>query len=318
MGMLLYIVIVATILALLQGIIVLIDGSGYVQNRVARRLKDISISDTTTEFLRRRMLGDVSPWLATVLSASPLRWIDGLILTSGVAVRTERIILTMTSAFPIGVLLLYFARLNPFTCVLGAGIIAFAFPIWLLYFIRRRRLNKIVSQLPEAIDVLVRSLRAGHPVPTGIRMIASEMPDPIKTEFRLVSDAMTYGLDLRAAMDRMEQRIPVPELRYMTAAVRIQYATGGNLGEILASLAGVMRDRRKLDLKVKALSAEARLSGKILSVIPFLIAGVIQFFNPTYYEEANTNTVLAYLLGFAILLVFAGIFALRRLAQIKV
>src|SRR5207245_8135668 len=121
---------------------------------------------------------------------------------------------------------------------------------------------------PAALDRFVRSVRAGHPIPTAIRMIAVEMPAPSGTEFGMVLDSMKYGLDLRDALQRMTQRVPVPELQYMVGAIRIQHAAGGNLAEILGSLSSIMRERLNLYMKVKALSAESRLSGKVLACIP--------------------------------------------------
>jgi tight adherence protein B len=224
----------------------------------------------------------------------------------------------MSLAFPVMLLLLSAVGIGATIAVLASVGLAFLLPVGAVKFVQQRRLAKILEQLPEAIDVLVRSLRAGHPVAAGVRMIATEMSDPIRTEFRLVSDAMTYGLDLRDAFTRMEQRLPIPELRYMTAAVRIQYETGGNLAEILAALSQVMRERLKLKLKVRALSAEGRLSGRILSVIPFAIAAFIIRTNPDYYAEASTNKVLAALLWFALLLVLVGIFTMQRMLKIKV
>jgi tight adherence protein B len=314
-----YIVIVATIFAFIQGIAVLMEANGKVEARFRRRLKDISVTDTAADVLRRRMFGEgVSPWLAAILASKPVHWLDAIVLTSGVTMRTEHIILGMTSAFPALVLLLNFVGLGSLLCIVGGFIIAFALPVWLLFTMQQRRLGKIVEQLPETLDVLVRSLRAGHPIPTGIHTIATEMADPIRTEFRLVFDVMTYGLDLRSALDRMEQRVPVPELRYMTAAVRIQYATGGNLAEILASLAAVMRERLKLRMKVKALSAEGRLSGRVLAFVPFAITGFIIYTNPSYYSDASTNTTLAALLWGALFLVIGGMLMMRRMLNIRV
>jgi tight adherence protein B len=316
---LLYIIIAATIFAFFQGSFLLVDATGAVQSRIRRRMKDISVTDTAADVLRRRMFGEgVAPWLAAILAWKPVHWLDEIVLTSGVTMRTEHVILAMTSTFPLIVLLLDFVGLNSVLCVIGGFMIAFALPLLLLYSMQKRRLGKIVEQLPETLDILVRSLRAGHPIPTGIHTIATEMPDPIRTEFRLVFDVMTYGLDLRSAFERMEQRVPVPELRYMTAAVRIQYATGGNLAEILASLATVMRERLKLRMKVKALSAEGRLSGRILAAIPFLVTGFITFANPDYYSEAGTNSTLSAMLWGALILVIGGIVMMRRMLNIRV
>jgi tight adherence protein B len=134
----------------------------------------------------------------------------------------------------------------------------------------------------------------------------------------MVFDSMTYGLDLRDALQRMTRRAPVPELQYMVGAIRIQHAAGGNLAEILGSLASIMRDRLTLYLKVKALSAESRFSGKILACMPFAIVTLIYLTNPGFYDGARTNTNLAMVLYFAAFLVLFGIVLLRRIVNIRV
>jgi tight adherence protein B len=315
---LLFLIAFLAILALAQGMWGLILSLGSTQSRVRRRLEQISAGDTRAEMLRRRMLGEnMSPWLAKLLESAPIRWFDRLVLTSGVTLPTEYVLFLMIVSFTPLLGMSGLAGLRPPLCVAIALAGSVGLPLSLLVLLRRRRLDKMVLQLPEAIDVLVRSLRAGHPVPTGVRMIAAEMADPIRTEFRLAADIMTYGLDMKSAFERMERRIPLQEFRYMAAAIRIQYETGGNLAEILGSLADVMRERLKLKLKVKALSAEARLSGKILALVPFAITGFVDFYNPDYYSEAAHNPALVALLGVAAILVVAGILMIRRLAQIE-
>jgi tight adherence protein B len=166
--------------------------------------------------------------------------------------------------------------------------------------------------------MFVRSLRAGHPVPGAIRLVANEMPAPLGTEFGIVFDGITYGLDLREALQRMTRRIPAAEVSYLAGTIRIQHAAGGSLATVLSSLAHVMRERLKLELKVKALSAESRFSGKILAAIPFAVVVVILMRNPGFYAEASTNTGLALILYFAVFLVFVGIYLLRRIVNIRV
>jgi tight adherence protein B len=166
--------------------------------------------------------------------------------------------------------------------------------------------------------MLVRSLRAGHPVMTGINLVAQEMPDPIGTEFGLVFDEMSYGLDIRESLEKMASRLKVLEIDYMVVAIRVQQGTGGSLAEILTSFVSVMRQRQLLHAKVKAVSAEARLSAKILGGLPIVVVGAITLINPHYYDEAKTNPGLAYVLGGAALLALTGILLLRRVTNIRV
>ena len=133
---------------------------------------------------------------------------------------------------------------------------------------RGRRQKKFGAQFPDALDIIVRSLRAGHPVPVAITMVAREMPDPIGTEFGIVADEITYGADLETAMRNLYFRIGQDDLPLFVTAVAIQGSTGGNLGEILENLSGVIRQRFKMRRKIRALASEGRASALILSSLP--------------------------------------------------
>jgi tight adherence protein B len=317
--LLLYVIAAVAIFAFLQGVFLFIDASGDIAARTKRRLDSLSINEPA-EVLRRKALGEgASPWLVTLLASSPVRWFDNLITTSGINKTTERVLVVMTFGVSAGAILLKLVvGLGLLLSLFGSFAVAVMLPLVLLLSMRTRRARRIAEQLPEALDMFVRSLRAGHPIPTAIRMIATEMPAPIGAEFAMVFDTMAYGLDLRDALQRMTRRVPVPEVQYMVGAIRIQHAAGGNLAEILGSLSSIMRDRLKLYLKVKALSAESRLSGKVLACIPFLIVTVIIFTNPDFYDGARTDNRLAMLLYFAAFLVLFGIVLVRRVVNIRV
>ncbi len=137
---------------------------------------------------------------------------------------------------------------------------ATALPYLVLRMLRSRRQKKFGAQFPDALDIIVRSLRAGHPVPIAITMVGREMADPIGSEFGIVSDEITYGADLEAAMRNLYARIGSDDLPLFVTAVAIQGSTGGNLGEILEGLSGVIRQRFKMRRKIRALAAEARAS----------------------------------------------------------
>jgi len=149
--------------------------------------------------------------------------------------------------------------------------------------LRSRRQKKFGAQFPDALDIIVRSLRAGHPVPIAITMVGREMTDPIGSEFGIVSDEITYGADLETAMRNLYYRIGSDDLPLFVTAVAIQGSTGGNLGEILQNLSGVIRQRFKMRRKIRALAAEGRSSAMILSGLPIGMFLVIQFIAPDFY-----------------------------------
>jgi tight adherence protein B len=151
--------------------------------------------------------------------------------------------------------------------------------------LRGRRQKKFGAQFPDAIDIIVRSLRAGHPVPVAVSMVAREMPDPIGSEFGLVVDEITYGADLETAMRNLNFRVGEADLPLFVTAVAIQGSTGGNLGEILNNLSGVIRQRFKMRRKVKSLASEGRMSALILSSLPIAMFIIVQVVSPDFYAS---------------------------------
>ncbi len=158
-------------------------------------------------------------------------------------------------------------------------------PILVLHLLRRRRQKKFAAQFPDALDTIVRSLRAGHPVPVSISLVGREMPDPIGSEFGILSDEITYGADLETALRNLYLRIGSDDLPLFVIAVSIQASTGGNLGEILQNLSAVIRQRFKMRRKIRALAAEGRASAMILSALPIGLFIVVQITSPDFYAS---------------------------------
>lgn len=149
----------------------------------------------------------------------------------------------------------------------------------------RERTNKFSEQLPDALDTMARSLRAGHPFSSAMTLASQDLVDPMGSELGIVVDEMTYGLDLNDALESLRQRVNLQDLDYMVVAITIQHETGGNLAEVLANLSKVIRDRFRMFQKIKALSAEGRLSAWVISVLPFFVAGVVHVINPSYFGQ---------------------------------
>jgi tight adherence protein B len=159
-----------------------------------------------------------------------------------------------------------------------------ALPYLTLRILRSRRQKAFGAQFPDALDMIVRSLRAGHPVPIALTMVAREMKDPIGSEFGIVVDEITYGADLESALRNLYFRVGQDDLPLFVTAVAIQGSTGGNLGEILANLSAVIRERFKMRRKIRALAAEGRASALILSSLPIVMFFVIQIASPDFYN----------------------------------
>ena len=150
--------------------------------------------------------------------------------------------------------------------------------------VRARRIAKFVAQLPDALDIIVRSMNSGHPLTTAIALVGREMPDPIGSEFGILSDQLTFGSELDDAMLRMVDRVGADELNLLAVTVSVQRSTGGNLSEILENLSGMIRDRAMLRNKIRAISAEGRITAIIMPAFPFLLYLMISTLVPTYFD----------------------------------
>lgn len=187
-----------------------------------------------------------------------------------------------------------------------------------LRMLRGRRQKKFGLQFPDAIDIIVRSLRAGHPVPIAVSMVAREMPDPIGTEFGILADEVTYGADLETAMRNLYFRVGQDDLPLFVTAVAIQGSTGGNLGEILQNLSTVIRQRFKMRRKVKALAAEGRYSALMLSSLPIGVFFVIHFISPEFYGSVWQYDLTKMMLGGAIGWMLIGNLIMYRLVNFRI
>jgi tight adherence protein B len=209
-----------------------------------------------------------------------------LLMQSGLRVTLRKFMTLSALAFAGIYAALAFATTLPrLYALLAAFALGVLLPIQIVRFMRSSRQTKFSSQLPDALDVIVRSLRSGHPVPVAMSMVGREMPDPVGSEFGLTIDEMTYGLDMQGALQNLNERVGVADLSLLVTAVSLQQGSGGNLSEVLSNLSKVLRDRFQLRRKVRSLSAEGRFSGWGLAVLPALIAAAIYAQNPEYYLD---------------------------------
>jgi tight adherence protein B len=191
-------------------------------------------------------------------------------------------------------------------------------PLLVLKIMRSRRQKAFGAQFPDALDIIVRSLRAGHPVPISISMVAREMPDPVGSEFGIVADELTYGADLESAMRNLYFRIGQEDLPLFVTAVAIQSSTGGNLGEILQNLSAVIRQRFKMRRKIRALAAEARASAMILSSLPIVMFLIVQVVAPEFYASVWHEDVTKIALGAAGCWMGLGNFIMYRMVNLRI
>jgi tight adherence protein B len=304
-------------LALFIGVLLIFDGIVQFLSRggeetINRRLRMLASGADPEEVLRLLRRRRQAEGLARI---PVLREWHSLVVQSGVTTDPNRLLLMVLGAAAglyVLFLVLGFAGLVALPLALIIGILL---PVLVLIQIQSRRAREISRQLPDGIDLMVRSLRAGHPLNTAFQVIAREMPDPLGSEMGIVADAITYGDDLTDAVLAFADRVGVEDARYLAVAINIQAGTGGNLAQVLEALAKVIRGRFAMMRKIKALSAEGRLTAVIVSAVPLIIFVALNLLSPTYYGDVADDPLYMPFLATGAVLTVLNAIVLRRLVR---
>lgn len=208
-------------------------------------------------------------------------------------------------------------NLSPAAAVVAAFVGGFGLPRWILNKMTSRRQQKFLSQLANAIDVVVRGIKSGLPLNECLQIISRESPEPLGGEFRELVEQQKLGVSLADGLERMCERLPLPEMRFLTIVIAIQQQAGGNLSEALGNLSGVLRDRYMLALKVKALSAEAKASAMVLASLPPGVMTMVYLSSPTYIQPLFTTTVGHFMVAFGAIWMLTGVLIMRKMINFK-
>jgi tight adherence protein B len=199
-----------------------------------------------------------------------------------------------------------------------AGAIGVALPLMFLNFRANRTRRKMQEQFPVALDVFVRGLRAGHPIAAALDLLTVEMPDPIGTQFGLVVDEVTYGAELRDALQTMAERWDLDDMRMFVVSLSVQNETGGNLAEILENLTKVIRERHSMFLKVRALSSEGRMTAMMLTILPIATFTMLFLLSPAFFLDVANDPWFVPGFLFLLVLYLTGFFTIRKMVDLKV
>ncbi|MDR3463844.1 MAG: type II secretion system F family protein [Beijerinckiaceae bacterium] len=207
----------------------------------------------------------------------------------------------------------YFIQGNPLIAGGLAIVGGLGLPHWFVNYCRKRRVKKFLEVFPQAIDIIVRGIKAGIPLGDCFRNIAMEGEEPVKTEFRYIVDTQSLGLTIPEAVDRIVERVPTPEASFFSIVITIQAKAGGNLAEALGNLSNVLRDRKKMKGKIKAMSAEAKASAGIIGALPFLVAFFVYLTSPAYISLLFTTSTGNMVLGCCAFWMGCGIFVMNKM-----
>jgi tight adherence protein B len=299
-----------------EAIYLLFHSSSSYRNRINRRLAllndNASREDVLVQLRRERGLNSDGEFRL------PIEAFNRLIMQSGLSIGCTRLVVFCAFGALVIFGIVVNMRADLGEAMMAAVVSGVFVPYVVLRILRGRRLKKFGAQFPEAIDVIVRSLRAGHPVPVAVSMVGREFPDPVGSEFGIVTDEITYGADLETAMRNLYFRVGQDDLPLFVTAVAIQGSTGGNLGEILQNLSSVIRQRFKMRRKVKALASEARASALILSALPICMFGVINLVARDFYASVWHFDMTHYGLGMAGAWMLVGNLIMYRMVNFRI
>jgi tight adherence protein B len=248
---------------------------------------------------------ELAPRLRTLLYQSGLKWTAaGLLLMCAVC-------------FAIPAYLAYF-RVGVFTVAVLVGLLGGFAPLAFVLHKRKARFNQIEQELPEALDLMVSALRAGHSLVAALRLVAYESPQPLGGEFRICFDEQNYGLELRTAMDNLVSRVPLQDLRIVVTAILIQKESGGNLAEVLDKASYVIRERFRLRRQVRVHTAQGRMTGWILSLLPLVLGVALYFVNPETMSILWKRPIGIKLLYTSVAMTITGSLIIRKIVNMEV
>ncbi|WP_129645333.1 type II secretion system F family protein [Peristeroidobacter agariperforans] len=310
-----------TVVLLLQGTVVpVFSDSRKMSKRIHERLQrlaDASGGPEFTSLLREKYLRELSPFERMLESMPGMERLARILEQAGRETSAYRIVL-LAICLCIGGMLGGWVLSRWWLVALSSGLIGLAAPFVIVLRQRTQRFARFEEQMPDAIDMIQRALKAGHPFGHCLKLVAEDMEEPISREFELTFADLSYGNDPRRALFGMLQRVPSVSVTALITAVIVQRESGGNLAENLAKISGVIRGRFRFQRRVKTLSAEGRLSGWILSMTPIVLFGVLWMLHPDYIARLIDHPKGPTMISCAVVMGSIGILWIRRLVRLDI
>jgi len=289
---------------------------GEVKERLSllriRNLQDGDVPD----ILKSELLSDV-PGLNRFLSGfGPAVRIDKWLRQTDLSIKVGTFVLLSLALFAIGILIGNMLNWH-FVLSVAAGFLLLSLPSLVVNSKRKKRLKRFISQFPDTLEMLARSLRAGHSFTGALQLVAQEMPPPVGPEFQKIFDEQNLGVPFRQALLDLTERVNLLDVKFFVTAVLIQRETGGNLAEIIDKIAYVIRDRFRIQGQLRIHTAQARLSGLILAFLPPTLGFVIFVMNPNYLKPLWFDPLGNLMIGMAVVLQITGMLVIRKIVRIK-
>jgi tight adherence protein B len=290
-----------------------------VRKRMKRRLKMVEDAGPSVgaSLIRQKFLKELQPWERRLESLPRMASLSSLLEQAGYKVPAYRILLLSAALALTGATAGYLATRMP-AVSLGAGLLGLALPLWKISRDRKKRFDQFEQRFPEAIDIMIRGLKAGHPFAESLHVAARELDGAVAQEFAIVFYDINFGGDVRRALLNLLERMPSVTVTAFVTSVLIQRETGGNLSELLGQLSKTIRARFSFQGKVKSASAEGRMSAWVLTLIPFVLAAILTVTSPQYMLALVKDPLGHQVIGSAFGLLLLGILWIKRLIRIDV
>lgn len=293
------------------------------RQRIEERLKDmleargLTGSEREMRLLREEMLSDIPRLHRFLLRFGLVNQLKTLLRQASLRIVVNIFILiSLMAAIFGGWITLGLTRSLALSLIMMP--LAGSLPLMYVLRLRRQRFNQFIGQLPDALELIIRSLQAGHSFITAMQTVATEMPDPIAREFGKVYEEQNLGLSSKIALENLVERLPIPDLKLCVTAILIQRETGGNLAEVLQNISRTIRERFRIQGEIRVKTAQARLSGYVVSALPFILFLFINLTNPGYMKPLYEHEWGSWILTGAVLMQMIGWMIIRRITNIAI
>jgi tight adherence protein B len=242
-----------------------------------------------------------SPPLINRISQAGLSW-------------TKRTFIIISAGLGLGAFLALISLTGNLLVAVGGGFaMGLGFPRWLLNYLKKRRETKFLDNFPDSVDIIVRGIKAGLPLLDSMKIIVTDAPEPIKSEFKNILDTQAIGMPIGEACIKLYESIPLAEANFFGIVISIQQKAGGNLSEALGNLSRVLRDRKKMKAKIRAMSMEAKASGGIIGALPIVVGGVVYITSPDFITVLFVHPVGHMMLAGSAIWMCMGIFVMKKM-----
>jgi tight adherence protein B len=292
------------------------------EKRVEQRLKEISVdeiqakrsrktADNTSS--RRQQVEDTLKQLEAKQKNAKNPPIEVRLQQAGLSISKKQFYIFSAVAGLISFVLMYLSGMGLILALPAFIAGGFGIPRWVIGYLKKKRENKFILELPNAIDVIVRGVKAGLPIGDCIRIIANETSEPVRGEFRQIAEGQAVGMSLADSAQKLFERVPLPEANFFGIVLAIQQQAGGNLSEALGNLSRVLRERKKMSAKIKAMSMEAKASAAIIASLPFAVMLLVYLTSPGYIELLWTTPTGRVMMAASAVWMLMGVMVMRKM-----